>query len=147
MPPRTVTITTKTTRSMTLGEVAHRAAYPETDWSLLHEQHRSTWERAAQAVADAIVNDETPWPDAPPVETPTEGDDLPRLNLLSGAKFGDRIRVSALIPPGLSREVKVGDRVAIESTMFRGGSGVLTVTEINGTLAQCSSHPQEPHGL
>lgn len=79
---------------------------------------------------------------APPVETPTtETAGLLWLDILSGEKSGDRIRVSALIPPGLSREVKVGDRIAIESTMFRGGSGVLTVTEINGTLAQCSSHP------
>ena len=138
MPPRTVTLTTRTTRTLTLGEVAHRAAYPETDWSLLHEQHRATWERAAQAVADAVVNDETPWPDAPPepaapAPVVPDGWTDSRLGLLA---FGDvgHLYASAHAVPGT---VTLGEVVSVRGQR-------LTVREINGDLVQLDN---KPHGL
>lgn len=141
MPPRTVTLTTSTTRTLTLGEVAHRAAYPETDWSLLHEQHRATWERAAQAVADAVVNDETPWPEAQPEAQPEPAPapvvpdgwtDL-RLDVLAFGNVGYDY-ATAQAAPGT---VALGEVVSVRGHR-------LTVREVNGDLVQLNN---KTHGL
>lgn len=76
---------------------------------------------------------------APSVEAPTTHAPLvPTLDLLAASVCSNVIRATGRVPPGL--DVKVGDRVIV-------GKYGLTVTEINGDLAQCSSHPQETHGL